>query len=185
MNQLRMIRPKTYVNPCKIEGYSIINHNDSMIDDWIEISEELTGCKYTHEQFVKKMYDDPTVKQIFYISETATGRLCGTASAQINADGVSGLLHMVCVHRDFKGKGLSYPVCTAVLEYLYTEGVEEIELLTDDFRIPAIALYISLGFLPYLYESDMLERWTKLYNVLKKSELIVYNSDKNIESYKL
>lgn len=185
MSQLRMIRPKIPVNPCKIEGYSIVTHDDSMIDDWIEISEELTGGKYTHEQFVERMYNDPTVKRIFYVSETVTGRLCGTASAQINADGVSGLLHMVCVHHDFKGKGLSRPVCTAVLEYLYAEDVEEIGLLTDDFRVPAIALYISLGFLPYLYENDMLERWTKLYNMLKKSELVVYNSDKNIENYKL
>ena len=185
MNQLIMIRPQIPVTPCELEGYKIVVHDDSMIDDWIEISEELTGGKYTREQFVERMYNDKTVKRIFYVADSSTGELLGTTSAQIKDDGEHGLVHMVCVHRDHKGKGLSRPVCTAVLEYLYAEGVKEVSLSTDDFRIPAVWLYISLGFLPYLYEDGMYERWLKLYNNFKKDEMIVYNIDKDIEKYKL
>ena len=185
MNQLLMIRPQIPVTPCELEGYKIAVHDDSMIDDWIDISEELTGGKYTHEQFVERMYNDKTVKRIFYVADSSTGKLCGTTSAQIKDDGERGLLHMVCVHRDCKGKGLSRIVCTTVLEYLYAEGVKEVSLSTDDFRIPAVSLYLSLGFLPYLYEDGMYERWTKLYNTFQKDEMIVYNAGKVIEKYKL
>ena len=33
-------------------------------------------------------------------------------------------------------------------------------LKTDDFRIPAIKIYYRLGFLPWLFEEGMRERWT-------------------------
>jgi Acetyltransferases len=185
MNQLIMIRPQIPVKPCQLDGYKIVAHDDSMIDDWIEISEELTNGKYTREQFIERMYDDPTVKRIFYTADAVTGKLLCTTSAQIAPDGEHGKVHMVCVHRDHKGKGLSRPVCTAVLEYLYSEGVKVIELSTDDFRIPAVSLYISLGFLPFLYEDDMYERWVKLYNTLGIEEMTAYNINRETEKYKL
>ena len=181
MNQLLMIRPQIPVTPCKLDGYEVVVHDDSMIGDWIEISEELTGGKLTREQFVERMYNDKTVKRIFYTAESATGKLCGTTAAQIKDDSDYGVVHMVCVHRDQKGKGLSRPVCTAVLEFMYAEGVKEISLSTDDFRIPAISLYISLGFLPYLYEDDMYDRWKKIYDILGKSEMVVYDINKEIK----
>lgn len=168
MNQLYMKRPQIPVIPCNADGYKIVVHDDTMIDRWIEISEELTGGVYTREQFIKRMYDDNTVKRIFYVSDSVTGELYGTASAQIEDDRERGKLHMVCVHRDHKGKGLSRIVCTAVLEYLYSQGVKEISLSTDDFRIPAISLYLSLGFEPHFYEDGMKERWAKIYEILNK-----------------
>ena len=180
MSQLIMIRPQIPVIPCELDGYKIVVHDDSMIDDWIEISDELTGGKLTREQFIERMYNDPTVKRMFYIAEADSGKLCGTASAQIKEDGDYGLLHMVCVHRDQKGKGLCRPVCTAVLEFLYAEGVKEISLSTDDFRIPAIKSYISMGFLPYLYEDDMSERWTKICAVIGKEKMSAYDINKMI-----
>ena len=35
-------------------------------------------------------------------------------------------------------------------------------LLTDDVRLPAIALYLSLGFAPDMTRDDMPGRWEKI-----------------------
>jgi mycothiol synthase len=54
-------------------------------------------------------------------------------------------------------------------------------LSTDDFRIPAIAIYLSLGFRPFLYDDDMQNRWkTILYGMGWKSAVEALSPDKSV-----
>lgn len=71
----------------------------------------------------------------------------------------TGVLDYVVSHPDHRGFGLGRAVCTSVLEFLVERGYDDISLHTDDWRLPAIGLYISLGFDTDVTREDMPARW--------------------------
>ena len=73
-----------------------------------------------------------------------------------------GVLDYVATHPDHQGRGLGRATCTAVSRYLLAQGCEMVSLLTDDWRLPAIRLYLSLGFEPVMNREDMPERWARV-----------------------
>lgn len=79
-----------------------------------------------------------------------------------------GVLDYVATHPDHQGRGLGRATCTAVSRYLVEQGCEMISLLTDDWRLPAIHLYLSLGYQPVMNRADMPERWNAVINELEK-----------------
>ncbi|MCY3895364.1 MAG: GNAT family N-acetyltransferase [Chloroflexi bacterium] len=79
-----------------------------------------------------------------------------------------GVLDYVATHPDHQGRGLGRATCTAVSRYLVAQGCEIVSLLTDDWRLPAIRLYLSLGFEPVMNREDMPERWSVVINELEK-----------------
>ena len=76
-------------------------------------------------------------------------------------------LDFVVTHPDHRGMGLGRAVCTEVLRYLASRGYEKVVLFTDDWRLPAIALYFALGFEPEITRRDMPGRWDKVRQGLK------------------
>ena len=63
-----------------------------------------------------------------------------------------------------RGLGAGRLICLAALHALSARGYKTAVLSTDDERIPAIKLYLSLGFEPiYTHESHK-ERWEKVMN---------------------
>jgi mycothiol synthase len=57
------------------------------------------------------------------------------------------------------GRGLGRAVCAAVTKRLIESGYRDIYLLTDDWRIPALKLYLKMGYIPLLFTPEMAERW--------------------------
>jgi len=60
------------------------------------------------------------------------------------------------------GKGLGATVCAAVTARLLAAGYRNVHLYTEDWRLPAIKLYLKLGYVPYLYTPTMATRWQEL-----------------------
>jgi mycothiol synthase len=58
-----------------------------------------------------------------------------------------------------RGKGLGRAVSAAVTARLIAAGYRNIHLYTDDFRHPALKTYLKLGYVPFLYRPEMLDRW--------------------------
>ncbi len=79
-----------------------------------------------------------------------------------------GVLDYVATHPDHQGRGLGRATCTAVSRYLVAQGCELVSLLTDDWRLPAIHLYLSLGFEPVMNREDMPGRWNAVINELER-----------------
>ncbi len=73
-----------------------------------------------------------------------------------------GFLDYVVTHPDHRGKGLGRAVCTGVMKFFGGRGYRSIRLLTDDWRLPAIRLYLSLGFQPEMTRGDMPGRWREI-----------------------
>ena len=59
--------------------------------------------------------------------------------------------------------GLGTIVAAEVTNRLAEEGYNEPGLGTDDFRLAAIAIYLKLGWRPYLHLDDMEGRWRETY----------------------
>lgn len=57
------------------------------------------------------------------------------------------------------GHGLAAVASLAVMHYAASTGHGEIYLLTDDWRLPAIAIYLKLGFDPWITDLSHPDRW--------------------------
>ncbi len=94
----------------------------------------------------------------------APEEIVGTATAQIKEGRPH--LHFVAVREEHRGRGLSFPLNAAVLKLHEARGRSDgCFLTTADWSLPAISVYLRLGFLPVLWTDDAEERWNA---VLKK-----------------
>ncbi len=64
------------------------------------------------------------------------------------------------------GKGLGKAVVAAATGRLALAGYIRAYLSTDDWRLPAIHVYLTLGWKPLLYAPDMQERWKAVFKQL-------------------
>ncbi|MFH1024644.1 MAG: GNAT family N-acetyltransferase [Planctomycetota bacterium] len=99
---------------------------------------------------------------LFFIEHGAAGTLVATAAAQhgpIPHFPFGGVLGWVGTDPAHGGKGLGTAVTAAVMRRLAAAGYRNIHLLTDDFRLPAIRVYLRLGWTPDLFAPDMEPRW--------------------------
>ena len=93
------------------------------------------------------------------------GRAVGTVTAFVRSDG-DGDVHMVGISPEFRGKGLSGCLIRAAERKLQLDGVKRVVLTTDEFRKSAVKCYLSQGFLPVDYDTDMKDRWRAMLNEL-------------------
>jgi mycothiol synthase len=96
------------------------------------------------------------------------GSIVGTAWAlrQPNAPEGMGYVHMVAVAPPHRGRGLGRAVLLAVLHRFRELGMTQAELRTDDCRLPAIKIYLGLGFRPRLSHESHRGRWQAVYRKL-------------------
>ena len=91
-------------------------------------------------------------------------------STAVSGDGPSreGVLDYVVTRPDHQGRGLGRATCTGVARFLVGRGCDIVSLATDDWRLPAIHLYLSMGFKPVMNREDMPDRWASVFARLKE-----------------
>jgi predicted dehydrogenase/GNAT superfamily N-acetyltransferase len=98
----------------------------------------------------------------FVIEHEPTGAIVATAFGS-HAPTVShpngGALDWVAADPLHSGRGLGRAITAAVTRLLVQRGYRDIYLLTDDWRLPAIACYLQLGWEPIIDGPQMRERW--------------------------
>ncbi|MFC1592167.1 GNAT family N-acetyltransferase [Thermodesulfobacteriota bacterium] len=70
-----------------------------------------------------------------------------------------GLLHMVGVVREQQGRGLGRRLVLLALHRLQKRGFSAAMVSTQDDRLPALQLYLSLGFRPLCLHRSHKRRW--------------------------
>ncbi len=63
---------------------------------------------------------------------------------------------------DHRGLGLAWHVTAAAVETALTQPPRPIFLMTDDFRVAAVKLYLKMGFVPDFDHGSYRDRWAKL-----------------------
>ena len=97
-------------------------------------------------------------------------RGCSAAEDGFETRPYVGVLDFVVTHPDHRGKGLGRATCTSVAKFLVGQrGQRTVGLQTDDWRLPALHIYLTMGFKPVMNRDDMPERWAAVYHLLKEA----------------
>ena len=167
--QLIMRNPDiTKLPPIELpEGITLHTHRDGDEASWEEIIESAFGQKFDFGLLDR--LGDYKPEHVIYAE--MNGRNIATATAVENQlyPG-EGWFRMIGAHADARGLGAGRLVCLAALHALRERGYNSAVLSTDDFRIPALSLYLSLGFEPVYSHESHRERWERVFAVLKNKK---------------
>ncbi|MDD3155132.1 MAG: hypothetical protein PHS41_09705 [Victivallaceae bacterium] len=164
MSQLKMFFPATSVSMPKLEiasGFTLRPLLDTELDAYNQLRASVEFSPWTQTELAT--YRKKVLPQsLLVIEENATGKLAASAGAEttdLPEHPEYGVLGWVMTHPGFAGHHLGRSVSVGAMQLLYRANYRIFTLLTDDFRGPALATYLKLGWRPWLYEADMLDRW--------------------------
>ena len=138
--------------------------------------------RHSYEQTFATAFDDPspfgdlmkhTLPDGFFVVEhIPTGTVVAASTAAVyeksqHPDGHS--LQWVVAHSDHRGTGAGQATIAAATDVLAIQAPKYSYLSTDDFRIPAINIYLKLGWKPLLFEDSQYRRWARIFDILKKT----------------
>jgi predicted dehydrogenase/GNAT superfamily N-acetyltransferase len=113
---------------------------------------------------------------LFVIEHKATGALAATALCNHSpTDGFpyGGELGWVAGDPAHKGKGLGMAICAAATARFIQAGYRNIYLRTDDWRLPALKIYLKLGYRPVAGDKALHDRWKNVFTTLNWHEPVV------------
>jgi mycothiol synthase len=102
---------------------------------------------------------------LFILSHTASNQAVGTAGAIHNPRGgryyfpFGGALAYLVVHPDHRGRSLGALLTALVVQRLRAAEYRNIWVGVQGFRLPAIKTYLKFGFVPFLHQAGLAERW--------------------------
>ncbi len=140
-------------------GYRLRTYRPGDEAAWCRLVNEGIGGDYTEEKCREELIRRPSFDPADLFFAERGGEVVGTACALRQEEGKPGIVHMVAVSPEHRGHGLGRALVAAVLHRLRELGYAAAELSTDDFRLPAIATYLSLGFQPKFTHESHEERW--------------------------
>jgi ribosomal protein S18 acetylase RimI-like enzyme len=112
---------------------------------------EFDFSKYTVENYGKKIQEP---NDFLFVTEE-DGKIVGVAVGGIlrgnEKEGGLALLSVICIHPLHQRKGLGEALLNHVLEYCKKQKCHKITLYTLPILVPALHLYLKLGFVPEAY----------------------------------
>jgi len=122
--------------------------------------------------FDRDMRADPEFRPDRMLFIECDGQAVATASAWFRpAYGARcGYVHWVGTHPAQRGKRLGHWISLAVLHKFLSDGRSAALLHTDDFRLPALSVYLKLGFRPALAHENQRARWQAVLQELRWPE---------------
>jgi len=186
MQQLRMYKDdKARADETLPVGFSFAVHTERYVEQWVKVMDGAIGKDWTAEKFNNSMLGLPGLcpEGIFYVVNDKHEAVA-TASGVLNNAGITGTgqLHMVAVGAAHRGLKLGAPISAKAINYLYSKGMDRIMLTTDDFRIPAVKVYLGLGFIPVLHDETMHGRWIAVAEQIGRTILPAYADGELIEN---
>lgn len=124
------------------------------------------GPEWSVDKVRRELLDDPSVVET--IVATVGGGPVATASARLMPEAYpgSGYVHWVGTDAAHRGKRLGYAVTLAVLRRFRALGCRDAVLETDPVRLPAIRVYLSLGFQPEHVAPEHAAAWGEVFAAL-------------------
>lgn len=138
--------------------------------------------RHSYSQTYETAFDEPSPfadlmrKMVpggfFVVEHTPTGTVVAASTAANypkaqHPDGYS--LHWVVAHSAHLGTGSGRATVAAATQVLADSAPHYSYLSTDDFRLPAINIYLKLGWQPLLFQDDQAARWSNVFDKLDMS----------------
>ena len=154
--------------PVVPEGYRLRPYQPGDEEVWCRLINEFIGGDYTPAKMAAELLDQPWFAPEDLCFAARGDEVAGTACAlrQRDFDEGVGWLHMVVVDPAHRGQGLGRAVVLAVLHRFRQLDRAKVMLNTDDQRLPALRVYLSLGFKPRMFHESHPDRWRELYQML-------------------
>ena len=150
------------------DGYALRTYQPGDEEAWCAIMNTGIGSGWTVERCQQQliMLEQFRPDGLFFV--TYKDQPVGSACAWPDAPGEfsQAQVHMVCVLPEHRSKRLGHLLTLAVLRYLKDNGFHSAYLSTDDFRIPAVRAYLTLGFEPDFVEESHRLRWMQIFTRL-------------------
>lgn len=134
-----------YFKPMYLEDVSI----------WTDIWRELESSDIIKDELFQKEFGTnwDIIKERCFLIFDKEGRSGGTISAwfdnSFKEDGAWGRIHWVALRKAYQGQGLAKPMLSMAMNII-AKNYSKCYLVTQYYRIPAIKLYFSFGFVPYI-----------------------------------
>lgn len=153
---------RTYQPGDEAAWAALMNSGDMGVWDAATAREKLTGRPFP--QF------DPA--GLFMLTCVPEQHIVGSACAWLvdPAEREQGVLHMVCVLPEHRGRRLSYAVCLAVLHRFRQRCFATVCLNTGAQRLGAVKVYLDLGFQPVYQRPWHPELWREIVATLGWSQ---------------
>jgi len=154
--------------PAVPAGLSIHTYSDSLFEPWLSL---LEACFPENGQLPRERWRERVVSDSrflrdgwFLVHDDRSGPYVATAYSWAEGPEHPGLgrVEWVGVLPERRGQGLGRLVMSLVLHYLADSGFSRATLDTEAFRVPAVALYLSLGFVPVPRNSDEHAVWAEV-----------------------
>ena len=141
------------------EGYVLRGYRPGDEDGWVSLlNEGAFETSWDRDRLDEYLSDQERregSRVIVHDDEIAAATFASRREGPVRV----GVLDYVVSHPDHRNNGLGRAVCAAVLRFFAERGYETVTLTTDDWRLPAIKVYLSLGFEPQMTREDMHGRW--------------------------
>ena len=149
------------------DGYELRGYQIGDEDSWVDLyNAGGFGTPWDRARFDEYM-TAPERKEGSVVVARGDRILAATfASVEVGMER-TGRVDFVVSHPEVRGLGLGRAVCSGVVRYLMDKGYDNVILYTDDWRIPAIGLYLSMGFEPQMNRGDMPGRWQRVMEQLE------------------
>lgn len=130
-------------------GFSIRTYHPGDEEHWCLIISESFHKEFNQYEWQRQILGREGFRpeRIFFIFDDS-GVPCATASAMRIGGEQHGYVHYVGTRPTFAGKKLGYHATAAVTQSFQREGCLDAALDTDPERIPAICVYLKLGYRP-------------------------------------
>lgn len=161
--QLQMVWPEHLRNAPPIiqlsAGYSMRTHRPKDEPRFFHLM-ELAGCPGWNEGVLQPWLPRILPKGWFMAIHEESGEIVASAMA-LHSDAYpsGGELGWLAGDPAHTGKGLGLAVSAAVIARFIEEGLRDIHLYTEDYRLAALKIYLKLGFVPFLYTPEMPKLW--------------------------
>jgi GNAT superfamily N-acetyltransferase len=134
---------------------------------WVRIQSAADAYNVIVADLFRAQFGDDTreLGRRLFMLEDPRGTAIGTAAAWFGGarrGPEAGRVHWVAIHPAHQGRGLAKPLMSRVCLALRDLGHERAFLTTSTARVPAIALYLSFGFVPEIAGPQDAAAWAAL-----------------------
>ena len=172
--QLRMTVPIARVrglaNVQPPRGYVLRPFAPGDQDSWAQLLQRVGFAADWDRTRVDRYLEDPERREGSRVVSFGKRVVSVCFASRENLGPSVGVLDYVATDPKHQGKGLARCVCTAVLKFFIGVGYPAVTLGTDDWRLPAIKLYLSLGFEPVMEREDMPGSWERIMKEIGSSQ---------------
>jgi mycothiol synthase len=173
---IRMDRPHLNDLPAPVipEGYELVTYRPELFEEWVGLLDRAFPemAPFDSTKWAAQTVERPQFRPEGTFFARRDGRLVATAFCWLDdpEETKLGRVHWVGAEEGHRGKGLGRLVTVATLHHMAGRGLRRAMLDTQRYRLPAIKLYLSLGFRPTSESDDDRAVWAEVLRELGWTE---------------